>query len=193
VFLVDTNVFVYAVNRLSPENKRCRHLVDGWRHKRDAWFTTWPILYEFLRVSTHPRVFPEPLSVGDAWSFVESLLGCPGMKVITETDRHGDVAAACLAEMPNVRAGFFHDAHTAILMREHGISKIVTRDAGFRRFPFLEIIDPLTEPLTLRERAAAYGGGRGRSPAGRLRAGASRAGRRGSAGRGTTSRRSRPG
>ena len=36
-----------------------------------------------------------------------------------------------------------HDAHTAILMREHGIRRIVTRDADFHRFPFLEVVDPL--------------------------------------------------
>ena len=35
-----------------------------------------------------------------------------------------------------------HDAHTAILMREHGIRTIYTRDADFHRFPFIEPIDP---------------------------------------------------
>jgi predicted nucleic acid-binding protein len=37
------------------------------------------------------------------------------------------------------------DARTAILMREHGIRRICTRDTDFHRFPFLEVIDPLTE------------------------------------------------
>jgi predicted nucleic acid-binding protein len=36
-----------------------------------------------------------------------------------------------------------HDLHTAVLMREHGISRIVTRDADFRRFRFLDVVDPL--------------------------------------------------
>jgi predicted nucleic acid-binding protein len=34
---------------------------------------------------------------------------------------------------------------TAILMREHGISTIYTRDADFRRFPFLQVVDPVRE------------------------------------------------
>jgi predicted nucleic acid-binding protein len=29
-----------------------------------------------------------------------------------------------------------HDAHTAVLMREHGIRTIFTRDSDFHRFPF---------------------------------------------------------
>ena len=37
------------------------------------------------------------------------------------------------------------DARTAILMREHGISTIYTRDTDFNRFPFLTVIDPVTE------------------------------------------------
>ena len=36
-----------------------------------------------------------------------------------------------------------HDAHTAILMREHGIKRIYTRDTDFHRFPFLESVHPL--------------------------------------------------
>jgi len=36
----------------------------------------------------------------------------------------------------------YHDAHTAALMREHGIRPIVTRDT-FHRFGFLEVVDPL--------------------------------------------------
>lgn len=170
MFLVDTNVFVYAANTHCPEHTCCRRLLEGWKVRSDPWFTTWPILYEFLRVITHPRVSLKPLTTRSAWRFVESLLDSPGMKVVTETESHARVAAACLAEMPEVRARFFHDAHTAILMREHGLTRIVTRDMGFRRFPFVEVIDPLTEPLTLKERAAAYGGGRGRSLAGRRRA-----------------------
>ena len=35
------------------------------------------------------------------------------------------------------------DALTAILMREHGIRRIRTRDTDFHQFAFLEVIDPL--------------------------------------------------
>jgi len=35
------------------------------------------------------------------------------------------------------------DTHTAVLMREHGIARICTRDTDFNQFPFLEVIDPL--------------------------------------------------
>jgi len=45
--------------------------------------------------------------------------------------------------MPHLAGNLFHDAHTAILMREHGVARICTRDADFNQFPFLEVIDPV--------------------------------------------------
>ena len=37
------------------------------------------------------------------------------------------------------------DSGGALLMREHGIRRICTRDTDFHRFPFVEPVDPLTE------------------------------------------------
>ena len=53
-----------------------------------------------------------------------------------------DVLARTIAEFPDTRANGMHDLHTAVLMREHGISRICTLDSGFRRFPFLTVVDP---------------------------------------------------
>lgn len=52
--------------------------------------------------------------------------------------------ADTLATVPDLRGNVPHDVHTAVLMREHGISRIRTRDSDFRRFPFLTVIDPLS-------------------------------------------------
>ena len=46
-------------------------------------------------------------------------------------------------EVRDVRGNLVHDAHTAILMHEHGIREIYTRDADFHRFSFLRVVDPL--------------------------------------------------
>jgi uncharacterized protein len=43
--------------------------------------------------------------------------------------------------LPHLAGNLLHDAH--ILMREHGIARICTRDTDFNQFPFLEVIDPL--------------------------------------------------
>jgi predicted nucleic acid-binding protein len=59
---------------------------------------------------------------------------------LVATERHADVAALVVGELPWLAGNLIHDAHTAILMREHGVSRICTRD--FHRFPFVEVLEP---------------------------------------------------
>ena len=140
---VDTNVLLYAADTASPFHARCRKWIERQQFRPDGWYTTWPILYEFLRVITHPRVLRRPWRIEQAWDFVTALRTSPGLVVLVPTDRHGDVAAEVFSELPHLAGNVLHDAHTAILMREHGIRQICTRDTDFHRFPFLEVVDPV--------------------------------------------------
>src|SRR5262249_49509204 len=108
------------------------------------WCTTWAIFYEFLRVSTHPRVFARPWGVREAWRFIEAILASPALSILEHTPRHSSVVAQTLADVPALAGNVLHDAHTAILIGEHGVRRIYSRDSDLERFPFLEVIDPLT-------------------------------------------------
>jgi hypothetical protein len=143
VFAVDTNILLYAAERGFSEHVRCRTLLEEWRRQASPWYTTWGILYEFVRVATHSRVFATPWTAPGAWQFVDALLASPGLAVLTETDRHRAVVREVFAAVPLLAGNLMHDAHTAILMREHGIARIYTRDADFHRFPFLDVVDPM--------------------------------------------------
>ncbi len=145
MFFVDTNVFVYAVDSGSKEHSKCRNLLESWRKNSLPWYTSWGVIYEFLRVSTHPRVFRKPLSLEQAYSFVEVVLASPGIRILSEGEHHAEVASRTFREIKGLSGNLLHDAHTAILMRENGIMRIYTRDTDFHRFPFLEVIDPLNK------------------------------------------------
>ncbi|HSG89239.1 MAG TPA: PIN domain-containing protein, partial [Pseudomonadales bacterium] len=114
MFVVDTNVLLYAANEASPHHEACRALVERWRRSTTAWYATWGILYEFARVATHPRVFRAPLTLQQAWAFIEVLLASPGLAVLVETDRHGEVAAEVFGLVPGAAGNLLHDAHTAV-------------------------------------------------------------------------------
>lgn len=143
MIVADTNVLIYAADADSAFHKPCRDWIERQRARPDAWYTTWPIVYEFLRVTTHPRVMRRPWTVLEAWAFVSALFASPGFSVLVSGARHADVAADVFGELPNVAGNLLHDAHTAILMREHGIRRICTRDTDFHQFRFLDVIDPL--------------------------------------------------
>ena len=143
MFVVDTNVLIYAADQDAAAHNQCRALLEGWRRQSSAWYLTWPIVYEFLRVSTHPRVFRKPWPASRAWQFIDALLASPGLGVLVPTTRHAAVAAEVIGELSFLAGNLMHDAHTAVLMREHGIRQVYTRDTDFHRFPFLEPVDPL--------------------------------------------------
>ena len=99
--------------------------------------------YEFLRVSTHPRVFRAPWTPPGARSFIGRILTSPGVGLLLPTRRHAAVLEQTVRELPDIRGNQMHEMHTAVLMREHGVSRICTRDTDFDRFPFLRVVDPL--------------------------------------------------
>jgi uncharacterized protein len=144
MFVVDTNVLLYAAEKGAPAHARCRELLERWRSSANAWFLTWPILYEFLRVATHPRVFRTPWTSDAGWQFIRALLGAPGLSVLSATDNHASVLGEILQETPHLTGNILHDTHTAVLMREHGVRRVVTRDTDFHRFQRIEVVDPLT-------------------------------------------------
>lgn len=143
MFIVDTNVLVYAADRDSEHHEVCRALLESWRLQAAPWYLSWNVIYEFLRVTTHPRVFRAPWTAREAWSFIRAILASPGLTVLVPTERHADVATAVIEEVPGLRGNLVHDARTAILMREHGVREIFTRDTDFHRFPFITSVDPI--------------------------------------------------
>lgn len=144
MFVVDTNVFLYAVNRDVEEHRRAREAIAGWLAGPEDWYVTWSILYEFLRVSTHPGVFPRPLTFDQALDFLDALLASPRFSVLVESDRHARILRDLEEEYPDLAGNVMHDLHTVSLMKEHGVSEIHTRDRAFERFPFLKVVDPFS-------------------------------------------------
>jgi toxin-antitoxin system PIN domain toxin len=141
--LVDANVLLAASNRSSEAHAACRRAVEELAAGAAPWHATWGILYEFVRVTTHRRVLPRPYTNQEAWSFVQALLDTPSFHVLVETERHGQALQGLLEADPELRGSALHDVQTAALMREHGVRRILTRDFGFHRFTWLEVVDPL--------------------------------------------------
>ncbi|MBZ5545087.1 MAG: PIN domain-containing protein [Acidobacteriia bacterium] len=143
MFVADTNLLLYAANRQAPEHPAAKEFLRQWRMDTESWFVTWSIVYEFLRVATHPRIFERPLTITRAWDFILSLFSSPSFGVLTETDHHSEILGDLAREYPHICGNRAHDLHIAAVMKEHGISTICTADADFHQFRFLRVVNPL--------------------------------------------------
>jgi toxin-antitoxin system PIN domain toxin len=142
MFVVDTNVLLHAVNRDAPEHREALALLIDWRGRHGAWFLTWGIAYEFLRVVTHSRVLPRPLTGAQASAWLATLLQSPGLAMLTPGERHAQVLQEVLRDAKHITGNLWHDAHTVALMREHGVHRVVSHNQDFRRFPGIELLAP---------------------------------------------------
>lgn len=140
---VDTNVLIAAAMEEAEGHAAALAWVEGLRGGSRPWFVTWAVVYELLRVITHPRVFSRPLRADQAWQFVEGLRASPSFGVLTATSRHADVLGDLLGEHPRLAGNIMHDLHTVALMREYGVREIHTADKDFLQFRELRVVNPL--------------------------------------------------
>lgn len=145
MFVIDTNLLLYAVNPDADEHLRARELIEAWRVDERSWFITWGIIYEFLRVATHPRVFSTPLTLAQANAWIAALLAGRTDSILIQTDRHRAVLNDLAEKHSRLRGNPVHDLHIAALMIEHGVPEIRTADTDFHQFAALDVVNPLVE------------------------------------------------
>ncbi|MBI2345954.1 MAG: PIN domain-containing protein [Deltaproteobacteria bacterium] len=140
--MLDTNILVYAVNQEGPRHEPAKAYLSDLLASPGPWYLCWAIVYEFLRVVTHPKVFASPLPWRDAWQFLEVLLGVPNVELLYESEEHAEVLEMLLESVRNPSGNLMHDCHIAALLKENGVGVLYTHDTDFRLFPFLKVIDP---------------------------------------------------
>ena len=139
---VDTSVLAYAINRFAPEHGRAARVVEDLANGDRPWALPWPVVHEFLNLVTHPHGVPRPLKPSDAWGFVGLLLASSTVRALTPTERHGQMLVEVLA-MISTDAGLHPGLETAVLLREHGVRELLSADRSMRRFPFLDVRNPV--------------------------------------------------
>ena len=75
--------------------------------------------------------------------FLDPILASDVVTVLGPTPRHEALLRSTIQEVGRPAGNLFHDLHTAVTMREHGVSEIMTADADFRKSPFLTVTDPV--------------------------------------------------
>jgi toxin-antitoxin system PIN domain toxin len=143
VILIDANILLHAYHPRSEHNERARSWLEatlsGPEPVRLAWWT----ILAFLRVTTSPRVFEQPLSMAEAEEPVASWLALPAVCALEPGDRYWGILRGLL-RAAQVSGPLVMDAALAALALEHGTT-LYSTDRDFARFPGLRVINPLED------------------------------------------------
>ena len=141
-YTIDVNILVYASDRTSPFHEAAGAFMRDRPRDPDILCLTWPVIMAYVRLVTHPRMFTAPMSQSAAVDNVAALLRMPRCRVVTEPDDFLGVYREVAVEVA-ARGNLVPDAHLAALARAHGVRTIYTHDRDFRKFPFLDVVDPV--------------------------------------------------
>ena len=142
-YSVDVNVLLYASDQASPNYDKALQFLQSRASDPELFCISWPTLMAYIRISTHPSIFSRPLSPEEALGNVESLIGLSRVRVLSEDNGFLPIYRQVTGKFP-VRGNLVPDAHLAALLMQHGIKKIYTADSDFKKFEFLEVINPLS-------------------------------------------------
>lgn len=139
--IVDANLLLYARNTSDPRQPRAQAFLEEVLNGPRRVGLPWQSLTAFVRIATHPRVFPAPLSPAVAADQVQSWLAAPAAWVPVPGEGHAEVLLALLRQL-HLTGPLVSDAHLAALAMEHGTG-IWSTDSDFARFPGLTWANPL--------------------------------------------------
>lgn len=130
--MVDANILLYAVNSASKQHPEARAWLDNKLSSVEAVGFAWITLTAFLRISTHAKIMPRPLSAAVAKGKVDAWLGQPNARILQPTGDHWTIFGDLIARA-QCSGNLVTDAHLAAVAIEHGAT-LCTTDLDFARF-----------------------------------------------------------
>ena len=140
--LVDANILLFATDEASPFHEPAADWLTERLNGSRRVGLPWQSLGAFLRISTHPRIGPRPLSPEEAWSQVEGWLGAEAAWIPAPTERHAELLRSLVLSY-HLRGNAVADAQLAALAVEHGLS-VCSADTDFARFREIEWENPVS-------------------------------------------------
>jgi toxin-antitoxin system PIN domain toxin len=141
--LPDVNVLIYSSRKDSPDHDRFAEWLGKLVNGDEAFAISDLVLSAYLRVTTHPKIFKVPSTMGEALTFAEALRSRPNCVKVMPGARHWEIFTR-LCRSSGVKGTLVPDAYFAALAIEWGC-RWVTTDRDFSRFPGLRWGPPFGE------------------------------------------------
>lgn len=139
--VIDLNILIYAINKDAPNHQQARKWWENCLAEIEAIGLPWIVLLGFIRITTNPRVFTNPLSPEDATALIDDWLKQPSVEIISPTERHWEILKKLILQL-GTASNLTTDAHIAALAIENG-GVLFSTDNDFSRFEHLKWENPL--------------------------------------------------
>ena len=133
----DVNILLSARDQTARHHETARLWLETALSGSETVGLAWTVLLGFLRISTNPRVYDQPLSVACALDQFDEWIDLSSTALVAPTSRHQTVLRE-LIEAAGTAANLTTDAHLAALAIEHGAT-LATFDGDFHRFNGLKL------------------------------------------------------
>jgi uncharacterized protein len=142
MILVDTNLLIYAVNEDAPLHRKAKAWLESAISGPGTVGFSWSVVLAFLRLTTRPGLFRNPLAVETAFDLIASWLEQPSATVVQAGPRHLRILRE-LVLATGTGGNLTSDAHLAAMAIEHG-AELCSSDTDFARFAGLKWSNPVS-------------------------------------------------
>lgn len=141
MIIPDANLILYAYDTESPfHHEAARWWSDLLSDKMPVGLCS-VVIFAFMRLSTHPRVYTTPLTTQEAKKHISKWLERPNVRLLVQGSDHID-SVCTLLEKAGTAGNLVTDAQIAALAQEYGAT-VHTADTDFARFTGIEWENPL--------------------------------------------------
>jgi uncharacterized protein len=141
VIILDVNILIYAVNRDATLHARTKSWLEAALSGTETIGIPWIVILAFLRLTTRPGLFRNPMPMDAAFDVLESWMEQPPVIIVDPGPRHRTILRGLLAAI-GTGGNLTSDAHLAALALENR-AELCSFDQDFLRFPDLKWRNPL--------------------------------------------------
>ncbi len=141
---MDVNLLVHASNRRRPNHEAATRFMSGRTREPDVLRLAWVTITGYLRLATHPSIFPVPLPPDIALANTTARLTQTRVRVVTEGEDYRGFLDVYRTRsgVRGVRGELVPDARLAAILQPNGVRRLYTADPDFLGFKFLEARNP---------------------------------------------------
>jgi len=139
--LPDVKVLVYAVDRSSSRHGSCIQWLQKQFSGSEPVLFAWNVLIGFVRITTNSKAMANPLSIDEAFDYVDEWLAQPVSRIAVPAISHAeDFRQSCL--QAGIGGNLISDAHLAALAIQSQ-AELCSCDDDFNKFSGLTWHNPV--------------------------------------------------